>query len=197
MDSFIMKSGSAAGEGKQGGGAAGVEKQDFRSTAGIGGIHERPFSGSLGNPKLHRSCPPRRSGASGAPHLACEGIPSPVSARGFSFRRRGGGRCRRAEPADLRGGDRGESPERWKGLCWVFAKLGLNSSVFPKGSLCRDRPCAVTIPVLPASLCHEHPSPCHELVQPGAFCSWCIGHLAGGLSAGLASGQPGSGDRQK
>lgn len=22
----------------------------------------------------------------------------------------------------------------WKGLCWVFAKLGLNSSMFPKGS---------------------------------------------------------------
>lgn len=60
MDSFIMKSGSAAGEGKQGGGAAEVEKQDFRSAAGIGGICERPFSGSLGNPKLHSSCPPRR-----------------------------------------------------------------------------------------------------------------------------------------
>lgn len=123
MDSFIMKSGSAAGEGKRGG-AAGVEKQDFRSAEGIGGIRERPFSGSLGNPKLHRGFPPEeeralrgRGGVSGAPHLACEGIPSPVSARGFSFRCRGEGRRRRAEPADPRGGERGESPERVEGLC--------------------------------------------------------------------------------
>lgn len=86
-------------------------------------------------------------GASGAPHLACERIPSPVSAHGFSFRRRGWGRRCHAEPADLRGGDGGESPERQKGLCWVFAKLEFNSSVLPKSSACREHPYAMCIPV--------------------------------------------------
>lgn len=151
MDSFIMKSGSAAGEGKQGGGAAGVEKQDFRSAAGIGGIRERPFSGRLGNPKLHCGCPPRRSvprgDVSGAPHLTCEGIPSPISARGFSSRRRGGGRRCHAEPVDLRRGDRGESPEKQKGLCWALAKSVSKRLRLPQASLCREHPHAASIPV--------------------------------------------------
>lgn len=91
----------------------------------------------------------------GAPHLLCEGIPSPVSAHG----------CFCAEPADLSGGDRGESLERWKGLCWVFAKLGLNSSGFPRGCACCEHPCAVSIPV-PGAVCLE------------AFRSRCVERLA-------------------
>lgn len=53
MDSFIVKSGSAVGEGKRGrrggGGGGGVEKRDFRKAVGMGGVCKRPFGGSLGN----------------------------------------------------------------------------------------------------------------------------------------------------
>lgn len=59
-----------------------MEKQDFRSAAGIGGICERPFSGSLGNPRLHRGGPPRRSepprDRSGAPTSIARGFPHPA-----------------------------------------------------------------------------------------------------------------------
>lgn len=64
MDSFIMKSGSAAGEGKQGGGggAARVEKQDFRKAAGIAGIWRQP-----GKPQVAWCLPPRSGLSRGFP----------------------------------------------------------------------------------------------------------------------------------
>lgn len=94
MDSFIMKSGSAAGEGKQGGGGGcpsgktGLQK---------GCRHRRNLEAAWETPS--RLVPAPQEGA-------CEGIPS-LGASPWGR----GGRRRRAEPAEAHGGARGAGSE--------------------------------------------------------------------------------------
>lgn len=91
MDSFIMKSGSAAGEGKQGGGG-GLPEWKNRTSERLQASKE--FGGSLGNPKSLGACPPgagfRGDSLAGGFFLGLGWVQVPCGAR------RGARRCPRS-----------------------------------------------------------------------------------------------------